>query len=87
LENELVVVCAIAFSLLGLVGSQGCEEALDTLGEAIVYDALVLQRLNLVLAVVAFLVYLRLFGADEGLLVNVGVHLYVTVVRELKSVL
>jgi hypothetical protein len=87
LEDELVVVLAIALGLPVLVRLEGCEEAVDALGEAIVDDALVLERLYLVAAVVALLVNLCLFGADEGLLVDVGVHLDVTVIGELEGVL
>jgi hypothetical protein len=63
------------------------EEAVDALGEAIVDDALVLERFDLVAAVIALLVYLRLFRANEGLLVDVGVNFNVTVVRELQIIL
>lgn len=56
------------------------EETVDALGEAVVEDALVLKRLDLVPAVVALLVDLCLFGADEGSLIDVGVYFYVTVV-------
>jgi hypothetical protein len=66
---------------------EGCEETIDALGEAIVDYALVLECLYLVSALVAFLVDLRLFGADEGLLVDIGVYFDVAVVRELEGVL
>lgn len=55
--------------------------------EAIVDDAFVPQRLNLVLAPGAFLVDLGLLCADEGFLVDVGVHFNVGVVAELNGVL
>jgi hypothetical protein len=87
LENELVVVLAVARSLLVLVRFERCEQAVDALGEAIVDDALILERLNLMAAVVALLVYLCLFRANEGLLVDVGVNFDVAVVRELQVVL
>jgi hypothetical protein len=64
-----------------------CEQAVDALGEAIVDDALILERLDLVAAVVALLMYLCLFRANEGLLVDVGVNFNVAVVRELQVVL
>jgi uncharacterized Tic20 family protein len=87
LEHELVIVGAISFSLLVLVRFEGCEETVDALGEAIVNYALVLECLYLVSALVALLVDLGLFGADEGLLVDVGVYFDVAVVGELEGVL
>jgi hypothetical protein len=87
LKYELVVVRAIAFSLLVLVRFEGREQAVDALSEAIIDDALILERLDLVAAVIAFLVYLRLFGADEGLLVYVWVYFNVAIVRQLEIVL
>ena len=49
--------------------------------------ALVLESLYLVSSLVAFLVNLGLFGADEGFLVNVGMDFNIAVVRELEGVL
>jgi hypothetical protein len=87
LEYELVVVCAIAFSLLVLVRFEGSQEAVDALCKAVVDDALILERLDLVAALIALLVYLCLFGADEGLLVDVWVYFDVAIIGELESVL
>lgn len=87
MEHELVVAGAVALGLLVLVRFKGCEEAVNALGEAIVDDALVLERLYLVSSVVAFLVYLGLFGADERLLVDVWVNFDVAVVGELEGIL
>ena len=63
------------------------EQAVDALCEAIIDDTLILERSDLVAAVVAFLVYLSLFGADEGLLVDVWVYFDVAVVGKLEIVL
>ena len=62
---------------------QRCKQAVDAFGEAIVDNALILERLYLVAAVVALLVDLGLFGANEGFLVDIGVYFYVAVIREL----
>jgi len=59
------------------------EEAVDTLRETVIDDALILQCLDLMPSVVTFLVYLCLFGADERLLVDVRVDFDVAVIREL----
>jgi hypothetical protein len=87
LEDELVVICAITFSLLVLVRFQSGQEPVDALGEAVIDDAFVLESLDLVPAVVTFLVYLGLFGANEGLLVDIWVHFDVAVVGQLEGVL
>ena len=63
------------------------EQAVDALCKAVIDNALVLERSDLVAAVVAFLVYLSLFRADKGLLVDVWVYLDVAVVRKLEVVL
>lgn len=87
MKDELVIIGAISFCLLVLVRFEGCEETIDALGEAIVDDALVLESFYLMSTLVAFLVDLGLFGADKGLLVDVGVYFDVAVVRELEGVL
>lgn len=66
---------------------QGSEETVDALRESIINDALVLQRLDLMPSVVAFLVYLCLFGADERLLVDIRVDFDVAVIGQLQGVL
>jgi hypothetical protein len=63
------------------------EQAVDALCEAIIDDALVLERFDLVAAMVAFLVYLSLFRADKGFLVDVWVYFDIAVVRKLEVVL
>jgi hypothetical protein len=83
----LVVIRAIALCLPVLMRLKGCEETVDALGEAIVDDALVLKSADLMAAVLAFLVDLGLFGADEGFLVDIGVHFDVAIVGELEGVL
>lgn len=66
---------------------QCCEETAQSFCEAIIDDTLVLERLDLVAAVFALLVDLRLLCANEGFLVDVGVDFDVAVVRQLKRVL
>lgn len=83
LEDELVGVVAI----LRLVALQRGEQLPDALCESVVDDTLILERLDLVAAAVAVGVDLSLFGTDEGLFVDVGVHLDVAVVGELEGVL
>lgn len=73
--------------MLVFVRFQRGEEAVDALCEAIIDDTLILERFDLVAAMVAFLVYLGLFGADEGLLVDVWVYFDVAIVRKLEVVL
>lgn len=72
LEHQSIWILVGAF-----VRFEGCEEPIDSKHEAIVYYSLVLQCGNLMPSTVAFLVNLGLFGADEGLFVNVGMDLNV----------
>ena len=83
LEDDLVGAVAV----LGLVALEGGEQLADALGEPVVDDALILERLDLVAAAFALGVDLVLLGADEGLLVDVGVHFDVAIVGELEGVL
>lgn len=65
------------------VRAKGGEEGGDALEEAIVDDAFVLEDLDVVFALEAFLVDLGLFGADEGAFIDVGMDFDVGVVAEL----
>lgn len=72
---------------IGGVRLEGVEEGGDARDERVIDDALVLQGRNLEAPVVALLVDLGLLGADEGALVDVGVHLNIRVVAELQCIL
>lgn len=69
------------------MGLEGRKQARDARDEPIIDDALVLVLLDMELALLALLVDLVLLCADEGALVDVGVHFDVGVVRELEGVL
>jgi hypothetical protein len=69
------------------MGFQGVEEARDALDQRVVDDALVLEGLDLVLALLALGMDLVLLGADEGPLVDIGMDLDVRVIAELESIL
>ncbi|GKT88388.1 hypothetical protein Ct61P_06238 [Colletotrichum tofieldiae] len=69
------------------MGLEGVEQLGYALHQAIVDDALVLERLDLVLALKALLVDLVLLRSDEGSLIDVGVDFDVRVVAELQRVL
>ncbi|GJC91136.1 hypothetical protein ColLi_13974 [Colletotrichum liriopes] len=69
------------------MGLEGVEQLGYALHQAIVDDALVLERLDLVLALKALLVDLVLLCSDEGPLIDVGVDFDVRVVAELQRVL
>lgn len=66
---------------------ESVDEARDALDERVVDLALVLELDNLLAAMVALLVNLRLLGADEGALVDVGMDFNIGIVRQLESVL
>jgi hypothetical protein len=66
---------------------EGGEKGGDALDQGVVDDALVLEGLDLVPALLAFGVNLVLLGADEGPLVDIGMDLDVRVVAELERVL
>jgi hypothetical protein len=66
---------------------EGSQELRDALQEAVIDDALVLERLDFMFPLLTFLVNLVLLGSDEGSLVDVGVDLNVGVIAELQGVL
>ena len=66
---------------------QGIEERIDPGEQAIVDNSLVFQGLDLVFALVSFLVNLRLLRADERTFVDVRVDFDIGVIAELKSIL
>jgi hypothetical protein len=66
---------------------EGCQEAADPFDQSIVDFALVLERLDLVLALLTLGVDLVLLRTNEGALVDVGVDFDIRVIAELESVL
>lgn len=66
---------------------KGSKETGDALNEAIVDDAFVLKGFDVVLALLAFLVDLVLFGADEGAFIDIRMDFNVRVIAELQGVL
>ena len=56
------------------------QEAADALGEAVIDLPFVLERLDLVPPLLAFLVDLVLFGTDKGPFVDVGVDFNIGVI-------
>lgn len=62
-------------------------ETIDPSEEPVIDDALVLEGLDLLFSLIAVLVDLVLFGANERSLVDVGVNLDVRVVGELECIL
>lgn len=66
---------------------EGVEEGGDAGYERVVDNALILQGGDLQAAMLALLVDLGLFGADEGALVDVRVDLNVGVIAQLQGVL
>lgn len=69
------------------MGPQRGQERRDALHQAIVDDALILERLDLMLPLLTLLVDLVLLGADKGPLVDVGVNFDIRVITELQGVL
>ena len=67
--------------------SQRGQERGDALHQAIIDDALVLQRLDLVLPLLSLLMDLVLLCTDEGSLVDIRVNFDIGIVTELERVL
>jgi hypothetical protein len=69
------------------MGVERGEKGRDALDQAVVDDAFVLERLDLVPALLALHMDLVLLGADEGSLVDIWMDLDVRVVAELERIL
>ncbi len=65
------------------MGLEGVEERGDALDQGIIDDALILESLDVILALLALSVDLILLGSDERSLVDVWVYLDVGVIAEL----
>lgn len=69
------------------MGFQRRQQGGDPLDQGVIDDALILERLDLVLTLLPLEVDLVLFRADERALVDVGVDFDVGVVAQLEGVL
>ena len=84
LEGDLARVSCLG---IGGVGLERGEQRRDALDEGVIDYALVLEGLNVVLALLTLGVNLVLLGSDEGALVDVGVDFDIRIVAELESIL